>query len=172
MLVTPDNTKTVKGERSGPFALTLADDPQPNCLTQLLRYLQMRFPAGQITSAYLFGPLTASQGDFSDAPLSSSALGKHLKKHLHDAELYAGESNHSFQAWTDPEHGVVMHGQISSIGQATQINIASIVDIYADLNRHLPRLDRLHLPTSNSSSVWCLCAMIPYIYTVYVHACL
>ncbi|KAL0019147.1 hypothetical protein WJX77_006289 [Trebouxia sp. C0004] len=65
LLVKLNGTKTMKGERSGPFALTLTDDPQHNCLTRLLRYLQMCFPAGQITSPYLFSPLTASQGAFS-----------------------------------------------------------------------------------------------------------
>ena len=57
----------------------------------------MRFPAGQITGPYLFSPVTANQGAFSNAPLSRSALGKRMKKHLHDAELYAGESNQGFR---------------------------------------------------------------------------
>ena len=152
LLVKPNGTKTVKGERSGPFSLTLTDDPQHNCLTRLLRYLQMRFSAGQITSPYLFSPLTASQGAFSNAPLSSSALGKRLKKHLHDAELYAGESNHGFRR--GQIQSMVSSGMDrTSIGQAIQIKTLSIVDIYADLNRHVPRLERLHLPTSNPSSV-------------------
>jgi len=142
LLVQPNGTKTVKGERSGPFTLTLTDDPQHSCLARLLKFLQLRYPDGHLSDTYLFSPQTANQRAFHDVPLSSSALGKRLQKHLCDAELYAGESNHGFR-----------RGQIQSmvasgmdrpaISQATQIKTLSVIDIYADLTRHIPRFERL-----------------------------
>lgn len=84
--------------------------------------------------------------------MTASAVGKRLNKHLKDAGLCAGESNQGFR-----------RGQIQSmvasgmdrpaISQATQIKTLSIVDLYADLNRHIPRLERLQMHKRSASDM-------------------
>ena len=97
VMIRPNGTKTVKGQRSGPFTLAATADTQHSCLPRLLTYLQLRYPDGKITHQLLFSPLASHQRTFEDKCLTASALGQRLTKHLQDAELYAGESNHGFR---------------------------------------------------------------------------
>ena len=105
--------------------------------------MAMRFPSGQITGKYLFSPLRSDQQAFANKPLSASALGKRLSKHLTDAGLYDGESNHGFRR--GQIQNMVASGMAQQeISQVTQIKTLSVIDLYADLSRHVPRLERLH----------------------------
>ena len=147
LVIRPNGTKTVTRERSGPFVLTASADAQHSCLPRLIRYLQLRFPAGQITAQFLFSPLARNQQAFEDQCLTASAMGKRITKHIQDAQLYAGESNHGFRR--GQIQGMVAAGMDrSSISQATQIRTLSVVDLYADLSRHVPRLHRLQKRTA------------------------
>ena len=138
----PNGTKTVKCQRSGPHLLGVTQDSQHCFLGRLPGYLQRRFPGGVLTSKFLFSPLTPNRREFADAPVKSTSIGHRLKQHLEASGLYAGESNHGFR-----------RGQIQSmaaqgmtraqIGEIVQIKTASIVDLYADVTRHVPRLQRL-----------------------------
>ena len=129
LLVQPNGTKTAKGERLGPFTLTLTDDLQHNCLAQLLKFLQLRCPDGHLSDIFLFSPQTANQRVFNDVPLSSSALGKCLQKHLCDAELYAGESNHGFKR--SQIQSMVASG-MDRPAINCQIKTLRVINVYAD----------------------------------------
>ena len=152
VMIRPNGTKTVKGQRSGPFNLTATADTQHSCLPRLLKYLQLRYPDGIITHQFLFSPLASNQRTFEDKCLTASALGKRLTKHLQDAELYAGESNHGFRR--GQIQNMVASGMARpAISQATQIKTLSVVDLYADLSRHIPRLERLHMHKRSASEM-------------------
>jgi len=74
--------------------------------------------------------------------MRATSIGHRINKHLESVGLYAGESNHGFR-----------HGQIQNlvaagtskpqIGEAVQIKTASVLEKYADVSRHIPRLQRL-----------------------------
>ena len=142
VLVKPNGTKTVKGQRSGPFTLTASQDAKHSCLPRLLIYLELLHSAGYAGSKFLFRPLLPNRKGFQDEPMTGSNLGKRLNKHLQDAGVYAGESNHGFRRGQIQR--MVANGMSkAAIGEATQIKTLSIVDLYADVSRHIPRLERL-----------------------------
>ena len=74
--------------------------------------------------------------------MQSTSIGHRLNKHLEAAGLNAGESNHGFRR--GPIQNLAAQGMSrQDIGTAVQIKTASIVDLYADVTRHVPRLQRL-----------------------------
>ena len=143
LVIRTNGTKTVKGQRSGPFTLTATDDRPHSCLPRLGQYLHLRFPAGQIaTSQFLFSPQALDQSSFANRGMTASAINHRLTKHLQDAGLYEGESNHGFRR--GQIQSMIAAGlERTAISQVTQIKTASVVDLYADLHRHVPRLERL-----------------------------
>ena len=60
----PNETKPVKGYRSGPFVLTAGDGTAPSLLGRLPAYLKHRIPGNKPGSAFLFSPLTADRRQF------------------------------------------------------------------------------------------------------------
>ena len=142
LLVKPNGTKTVKGQRSGPFPLTVGANVKHSCLPRLLAYMQLLNASGHFGTGFLFRPLLPNRQAFQDEPMTGSNLGKRLTKHLQDAGVYAGESNHGFRRGQIQR--MVANGMTkTAIGDATQIKTLSIVDLYADVSRHIPRLERL-----------------------------
>ena len=138
----PNETKTTKCQRSGPFMLSVTDTPQHCFLARLPSYPEHRFPDGLITSKYLFSPLAAHHRSFVDGPMQATSIGHRLNKHLEAAGLYAGESNHGFRR--GQIQGMASQGMTKpQIGEAVQIKTMSIVELYADVTRHQPRLQRL-----------------------------
>jgi hypothetical protein len=84
LLVQHNRTNTVKGERFGPFTLTLTDDPQHNCLARLLKFLQLRYPDGHLSDIYLFSPQGACcHCALNDTPCPSNHMRIQLEQH-HD----------------------------------------------------------------------------------------
>ena len=134
-----NGTKTVKCQRSGPFTLTVTEDRQHCFLAGLFSFIQHRFPAGQVASTYLFSPLTANRSCFADAPMRATSIGHRLNKHLESAGLYAGESNHGFRRG-QIQNLVAAGTSKPQIGEAVQIKTASVLEKYADVSRHMPRL--------------------------------
>ena len=138
----PNGTKTVKCQRSGPFTLTVTEDRQHCFLARLFSFIQHRFPAGQMASTYLFSPLTANRRSFADAPMRATSIGHRLNKHLESAKMYAGESNHGFRRGQIQDL-VAVGVSKPQIGEAVQIKTASVLEKYADVSRHIRRLQRL-----------------------------
>ena len=97
LTVRPIGTKTVKYQRSGPFARAVTEDRQHCFLAEFSSFAQHRFPAVQMASTYLFRPLTANPRSFADPPMRASSIGHRLNKHLESAGLCAGQSNHGFR---------------------------------------------------------------------------
>ena len=137
----PNGTRTVKCQRSGPFTLTVTEDRQHCFLARLFRFIQHRFPAGKLASTYLFNALTANRSCFADAPMKATSIGHRLNKHLESAGLYAGESNHALRR--GQIRNLLAAGTSKQIGEAVQIKTASVLEKYADVSRHIPRLQRL-----------------------------
>ena len=58
--------------------------------------------------------------------------------------MYDGESTGSHGFRRGQIQGMAAHGATKAeIGQAVQIKTKRIIDLYADVTRHLPHLDRL-----------------------------
>ena len=135
LVLRPKGTKTVKCQRSGPFTLTAAADSQHSFLARLLsRWYK--------SPCYLFSPLSADRRSFEGGPMQFSNIGNRLKQHLEAAGLYAGESNHGFRR--EQIQGMAAQGiSRQQVGEAVQIKTASVVDLYADVSRHVPRLQRM-----------------------------
>lgn len=127
----PNGTKNTKRHRSGPFMPRVTSDSQHSFLARLPGHLQQGFCS-----------VPSHTIEFANAPMGSTSIGHRLGKHLDAADLFAGESNHAFR-----------RGQIQSmaaqgmsrlhIGEAVQIKTSSITDLYAEVTRHVPRLQRL-----------------------------
>jgi len=90
----PNETKTVKGRRSGPFVLTAGDGTSPSFLGRLPAYLKHRMRDNAPGSAFLFSP---NRRQFKDSCMKASDIGKCMRHHLEQAALYAGESSHGFR---------------------------------------------------------------------------
>ncbi|KXZ45895.1 hypothetical protein GPECTOR_49g479 [Gonium pectorale] len=93
---------------------------------------------GCAVQEWLFRPLTANRRRFKEEPLSSSALGARVHRHLRDAELYAGETNHSFR------RGALQAAAADGLGTAElmrlgQIRSPGILARYLDRVRHIGR---------------------------------
>jgi len=56
--------------------------------------------------------------------------------------MYAGESNHGFRRGQIQDL-VAVGVSKPQIGEAVQIKTASVLEKYADVSRHIPRLQRL-----------------------------
>ncbi|KAL0018826.1 hypothetical protein WJX77_004908 [Trebouxia sp. C0004] len=124
--------------------LRVVDDKLPKlrlCINPMYVNFFMRFPAGQLTSTYLFSPLTAHRNGFSDAPMKATSIGHRLNKHLESAGLYAGESDHGFRRGQIQDLVAIAVPKMQ-IGEAVQIKTTSVLEKYADA-RHIPRLQRL-----------------------------
>ena len=97
LILRPNGTKTSKCQQSGPHLVIVKQDRQHSFLVRLPLYIQYMYPSVGIWSSYLFSPLTADHQSFADAPLKATSLGHRLNKHLEDAKVDAGESNHGFR---------------------------------------------------------------------------
>ena len=139
VLLAPYGTKTIRGQRAAPNTLTATGQPAHSFVHRLVLYLHHR---GQEPIFHcLFSPLTRNQQSFKDEPMTSSAIGKRVKQHLESAALYAGESNHGFRRGhiqADAAAGL----SNSQIGLQAQIKTDTIVELYKNPIRHLPRADR------------------------------
>ena len=74
--------------------------------------------------------------------MNSISVGHLLDKHVEAAGVYAGESSHGSQRGQNQD--LAAHGASKSeTGQAVQIRTEKIIDLYADVTRHLPCLQHL-----------------------------
>ena len=140
----PNGTKPVECQRSGPHLLGVTQDSQHCFLGILPGYLQRRFTGGVLTSKFLFSPLTPNRREFADARMKSTSIGHRLKRYLEDSGLYVGESNHEFrrgQIQSMAAQGLT-RAQLGEVTTVVQIK-ASSIDLYADVTRHVPHLQRL-----------------------------
>ncbi len=95
------------------------------------------------TSSVGFSPLTANRRSFADAPMKVTSIGHRLNTPLESAGLSAGESNHGFRRGQiqDLLAAGVSKPQIGEVVQLyLQIKTASVLEKYADVSRHMPRL--------------------------------
>jgi len=142
LILKPNGTKTVKGRRSGPFCLSVGADSSHSFLGRLPAYLKHRLANDAPGPTCFFSPLTVDRKAFKDSGISASDIGKRMRHHLEQADLYAGESNHGFRRGS--MQALAAAGMASTdIGKKVQINTAVTVAKYLDPSRHLPRLERL-----------------------------
>ncbi|KXZ45432.1 hypothetical protein GPECTOR_54g172 [Gonium pectorale] len=132
-------TKTSRTRRADPVFL----EPNPGrpelCFPRTLALYMWRSAQpgapGCAVRSWLFRPLTSDRRGFKEEPLSSSALGARIRRHLRDADLYAGETSHSFR------RGALQAAAAEGVGTAGlmglgQIRSPAILARYLDPHRH------------------------------------
>ncbi|GIL93774.1 hypothetical protein Vretimale_78, partial [Volvox reticuliferus] len=85
---------------------------------------------------HLFRPLRPNRLAFKEEPLSSSALGARVRRHLHAAGLYEGETNHSFRrgALQAAAQQGLDESALKALGQ---IRSSAVLARYTDPTRHV-----------------------------------
>ncbi len=83
----------------------------------------------------IFSASTRSHNGFVDAAFCSSSIGKRLHKHLVDASLVNGESNHGYRRGRMQEYAAEGMDH-AAIGKVAQIKSIAIVERYLDVSRH------------------------------------
>jgi hypothetical protein len=90
-------SKTVQSEPSGRIELTQVDE-ELYFLTESAELLvEMGLQHIEPGKGYLFRPMNSSRNAFMDEPLKAAAMRKRVQQHMMKAELYEGETLHSFQ---------------------------------------------------------------------------
>lgn len=135
LLLQPNGSKTVKGSRAGVISLAYTSTDQHSSLPRLMQYLSGRSAAGDPVKHFLFNPLTRDQKAYAATAMTSSSLGKRLQKHLQDAAMYEGESNHGYRRGR-MQHCAAEGMEKDSISQMAQIKTAATRDLYLDKTRH------------------------------------
>lgn len=93
----PGWSKTVRAEPSGRIDLTSSAAGMTNLRGSAEMLAEMGRQNISMGSGFFFRPLDKSRKGLRDEPLKSSALRQRVQKHLTKAELYEGETLHSFQ---------------------------------------------------------------------------
>ncbi|KXZ52392.1 hypothetical protein GPECTOR_9g436 [Gonium pectorale] len=114
LTLAPHGTKTQRYRRGPAFTIT-AHREAPLCFVRNLSlYLELCEAGGPglVVTKYVLRPLEPNHRRFKDAPLTSNALGQHLKDHLAAAGLYEGEACHSFR------HGGLQDAEANGASQS------------------------------------------------------
>lgn len=90
-------SKTVRTEPSGQIDLTRDEERVTFLSGSAELMVEMERQGVPLESVYLFRPLNKSRTGFKDEPLKSGALKKRVQQHLTKANLYEGETLHSFR---------------------------------------------------------------------------
>jgi integrase len=93
----PGWSKTVHAEPSGRIELTRAGGGTTFLEGSAELLAEMEQQKRSLGKGYLFRPLNRSRTGFQDEPLKSSALKKRVQQHLAKANLFEGETLHSFR---------------------------------------------------------------------------
>lgn len=93
----PGWSKTVREEPSGRIELTVSEEGKTflRCSAELLA--EMKIQGVDTGKGFLFRPLNRSRTGFLDKPIKSPALKKRVQQHLAKADLFEGETLHSFR---------------------------------------------------------------------------
>jgi hypothetical protein len=93
----PGWSKMVRTEPSGRIDLTRSGEEVTFLKGSAELLAERERQAIPLESEYLFWPLNKSRTGFKDEPLKSGMLKKRVQQHLTKAELYEGETLHSFE---------------------------------------------------------------------------
>jgi integrase len=93
----PDWSKTVRSELSGRVELAKSGQELTFLEGSAELLAEMESQRIELGRGFLFRPLTTNQRGFRDEPLKSGALKKRAQQHLEKANLFEGETLHSFR---------------------------------------------------------------------------
>lgn len=96
-LAFPGWNKTVRSEPSGRIELTGGDEGMTFLRGSAELVSELEAQGQSIGTGYLFRPLNSSRKAFLNEPLKAPALRKRIQQHLKKADLFEGETLHSFR---------------------------------------------------------------------------
>jgi hypothetical protein len=96
-LAFPGWSKTVRSEPSGRIELAQGEEGLTFLIGSAELLAEMGLQQRSLGRGYLFRPLNPSRNAFMDEPLKAAAMRKRVQQHMKKAELYEGETLHSFR---------------------------------------------------------------------------